>query len=113
MSAEMINRDTYNNIKEMMGEEYFAELVETFLKDTANLIEGLQRDLKEENIDSFRRNAHSLKSNSASLGAERLSSLGLECEIMGKSGDLSSADAKLEQIRSEFELVKEEIINLG
>ena len=42
--------------------------------------------LADANVEEFRRAAHSLKSNSANLGAMTLAALAKELEMMGKAG---------------------------
>ena len=46
--------------------------------------------------------AHSLKSNSADLGAATLRDLCKDAELMGKQGELGGAEALVSLIRSEY-----------
>jgi HPt (histidine-containing phosphotransfer) domain-containing protein len=80
MSEPAIDRAIYDDLKETVGEEFFKELVDTFLIDTTMLIGDLREALGKNDTDTVRRTAHSLKSNSATFGASRLS---LQLEIEG------------------------------
>jgi HPt (histidine-containing phosphotransfer) domain-containing protein len=55
------------------------------------------------NAEQLRRAAHSLKSNSANLGAMALSARCKELEMMGKAGTLEGADGKLAVVTQGYE----------
>lgn len=102
----IIDMPTYNQLKELMGVEFIAELVDTYNNETKALIEQLGQALVSGEAASFRRCAHSIKSSSASLGALVFSQQAHELELMGKANDLSGAGQKLEQLAADFLLVK-------
>ncbi|MEM7738127.1 MAG: Hpt domain-containing protein [Deinococcota bacterium] len=54
----------------------------------------------------LRRIAHSLKSNSATLGAKRLGELFAELEQQSRVGDLTQAPVLIPAIQQEFTVVK-------
>jgi HPt (histidine-containing phosphotransfer) domain-containing protein len=86
--------------------EFLIELIDTYLDDSPRLLEAMHQALEAGNAEGFRRAAHSLKSNSASLGAMPLSRLAKELEEIGKSGTLASAPSQLAQAEAEYALVK-------
>lgn len=92
--------------------EFMSDLVATYLKDAPDLLNQLQVSLDRNATAEFQRAAHTLKSNSASFGANVLSNLCREMETMGKSGDLSDASTTLAQALAEFERVKAALLAL-
>jgi HPt (histidine-containing phosphotransfer) domain-containing protein len=72
MTEQVIDRTTFDQLKEMMGADFIGELIDTYLEDSPQLIAALNRALASGDCESFRRAAHSLKSNSASFGAAGL-----------------------------------------
>jgi HPt (histidine-containing phosphotransfer) domain-containing protein len=65
----------------------------------------MRRALGEKDVDSFRRAAHSLKSNAASFGAMTLSTLAGELEALARSGSLDGAAPRVERLADECEQV--------
>ena len=61
------------------------------------------RALVETDLDAFRRAAHSLKSNSETLGATGLAALARELETMARAGSLHGAGERLEPLGAEYE----------
>jgi two-component system sensor histidine kinase/response regulator len=109
MSEPAIDRIIYDDLKETVGDDFFQELVDTFLIDTTALVNDLGAALGKNDIDTVRRTAHSLKSNSATFGAAKLSQLAKDVEMMAKDGDLEDGYSKLEAISDEYRRVKQEI----
>jgi HPt (histidine-containing phosphotransfer) domain-containing protein len=111
MDKQVIDRNTYDQLKEMAGEDYIGELVDAYLDDSPQLIAAMRDCLKSNDADAFRRSAHSLKSNSASLGAITLSGMARELEMVGKSGDLTGAPPLLEQLTLEYDHVRKQLMD--
>ncbi len=86
---------TFDELKQMSGEDFIGELIDTFLEDSPKLIAEMKTALKNDDADAFRRAAHSLKSNSATFGATHLSDLSRELEMLGKEKRLSEAGPRL------------------
>lgn len=89
-----------DELVEMMG-----FLSETFLEDTPLLIGAIQEGLAQRNADQVRFNVHTLKSSSATLGAEHLAHLCLLLENQSKAKDLSQGDELVREIMTELERV--------
>ncbi len=102
----IIDIKTYIQLKEFMGADFVAELIDTYNLETQDLIEQLGQALRSGEAASFGRTAHSIKSSSASLGALAFSQLARELEMMGKANNLSGAATKLEQLSFDFLQVK-------
>ena len=102
----VINQATFDELKQMSGADFINELIDTFLEDSPKLIEEMESALKANNVDSFRRAAHSLKSNAATFGANSLSSLAKELEILGKENKLNETGNKLKALEEAYESVR-------
>ena len=104
----MTNLDTsaIETLKEVMEDE-FNLLLDTFFEDSVQRIRDLRTDLDNADAEAFRRTAHSLKGSASNLGAIGLAGLCLKAEEMGLCGKLDGANALIEQIDTEYQLVSE------
>ena len=108
----VIDKKTFAELKQMSGAEFLNELMDTFLEDSPKLIEEMWSALKVNNVDSFRRAAHSLKSNAATFGANELFALAKELEMLGKENKLTETGDRLKALQESYESVREELSEL-
>jgi HPt (histidine-containing phosphotransfer) domain-containing protein len=108
----VIDEKTFAELKQMSGAEFINELIDTFLDDSPKLIEEMESALKVNNVDSFRRAAHSLKSNAATFGANELFALAKELEILGKENKLTETGNRLKALQESYESVLKELSEL-
>ena len=108
----VIDEKTFAELKQMSGAEFINELIDTFLEDSPKLIEEMESALKLNNMDSFRRAAHSLKSNAATFGANELFALAKELEMLGKENKLSETGDRLMVLEEAYESVRKELSEL-
>jgi HPt (histidine-containing phosphotransfer) domain-containing protein len=101
MSETLIDKEAWERMKSMTGPAFLVELIDVFLKDSPELITQMQTGLLAGDVESVRRAAHSLKSNSASFGADRLAAVARELEMIAKSGTLDGAESKLAAVEAE------------
>ena len=104
----VIDTTTFEELKQMSGEDFINELIDVFLDDAPNLINGMKAALAVQDVESFRRNAHSLKSNANTFGATELGLLARELEFMAKENNLNIED-RLDILREAFATVAEEL----
>jgi HPt (histidine-containing phosphotransfer) domain-containing protein len=104
----IIDRATFEELKQMSGADFINELIDAFLDDGPNMISQMQTALAAKDVESFRRNAHSLKSNANTFGATELGVLAKEMELMGKEKNLDIGN-RLEILNEEFRRVAEEL----
>ncbi|RPJ26259.1 MAG: Hpt domain-containing protein [Chloroflexi bacterium] len=102
----VIDRVTFEELKQMSGADFINELIDAFLDDAPNMISQMQIALVAKDVESFRRNAHSLKSNANTFGALELGMLARELEYMGRENNLDIGD-RLEVLNEAFERVAE------
>lgn len=83
-----IDKTTFEELKQMSGADFINELIDAFLDEAPIMIGNMQAALAIQDVESFRRNAHSLKSNANTFGALELGALARELELMGKQNNL-------------------------
>jgi HPt (histidine-containing phosphotransfer) domain-containing protein len=84
----VIDQSTFNELKQISGEDFITELIDAFLEDAPNMIRNMQLALETKDVESFRRNAHSMKSNANTFGAMELAALAKGLELKAKENDL-------------------------
>jgi HPt (histidine-containing phosphotransfer) domain-containing protein len=104
----VIDKETFEELKRMSGADFIDELIDAFLDDGPHMISQMEAALTAQDVESFRRNAHSLKSNANTFGAMELGSLAKELEMMGKEKNLEVGN-KLDILKAEFHTVSEEL----
>lgn len=102
MTQPLINQEAWETIKSMMDSAFLVELIDVYLNDSPQLIEQMRTGLAAGDVETVRRAAHSLKSNSASLGANRLANAARELEFIAKGGTLDGAGMRFEVVEAEF-----------
>ncbi|HAV78236.1 MAG TPA: histidine kinase [Anaerolineae bacterium] len=104
----IIDRTIFEELKQMSGEDFITELIDAFLDDAPNMLANMQSALEAKDVESFRRNAHSLKSNANTFGAAELGVLARELEQMGRDNDLEIGN-RLDVIKEAYSKVAEEL----
>jgi CheY-like chemotaxis protein/HPt (histidine-containing phosphotransfer) domain-containing protein len=100
------------NLRELGGNDFLAEVIDTFLADAPNLLATLRRSLDEKDADELRRAAHTLKSNAATLGAGSFSELCRELEGSAKSGELEGASELVDRIERDYQQLQDALAEL-
>lgn len=108
----VIDQTTFHELKLMSGEDFINELIDTFLEDAPKLIDEIRAALNANDADSFRRAAHSIKSNASTFGASQLAALAKELETLGKENKLQETGDKLGVLQAEYESVRQELDGL-
>jgi HPt (histidine-containing phosphotransfer) domain-containing protein len=89
------------SLRELGGDDFLAEVIDTFLADMETLLATLRRALAEGDAAEVRRMAHTLKSNGATLGATEFAELCRALEKQAKDGRLEDAPALVARIEVE------------
>ena len=111
MPASQIDMNTFNDLKESTGADYIGELIDAFLDDAPNLFSQMKAALANKDAESFRRAAHSMKSNAATFGAMELSLLAKELESLARENDLEIGN-RLEVMEDTFHQVESQLRTL-
>lgn len=114
-SDPVIDRTALNELMESIGNDpdFLAELIGDFYDDTAQQLETARQALADGDAESLRRAAHSLKSTSASFGAQRMSRLCRQLEEMGKTGQTEGGSQLADQIEAEFRQAQSALDAIG
>lgn len=107
----IIDQAIFEELKQMSGEDFINELIDAFLEDAPNMLTNMKTALEAGDVESFRRNAHSLKSNANTFGATELGSLAKELEFMAKDNNLDIGN-RLEDLNEAYGKVAEELRGL-
>jgi HPt (histidine-containing phosphotransfer) domain-containing protein len=104
----VIDQATFEELKQMSGEDFINELIEAFLDDGPNMLNNMQIALETKDVESFRRNAHSLKTNAITFGAMELGAQAKELEYMARENNLDVGD-RLERLNQAFAIAAAEL----
>ena len=89
------------------GEPDFArEMMDLYVENAPQLITAIQRAIEQNAPADLQRSAHSLKGNSASLGAQRMSTLSFELEKLGRAATIEGALPIAAEVEQEFDRVR-------
>lgn len=108
----VIDKTTFDELKQMSGADFINELIDTLLEDAPKIIDELKSALEADNADSFRRAAHSLKSNAATFGASQLAALAKELEMLGKENKLHETGDRLRALEEAYQSASLELKEL-
>src|SRR5262249_29707935 len=98
VEADPVDREVLARFQASLGDDgaIVLELIDLFLQDTPRLLAELGSALIHDDVATARRVAHTLKSSSASLGAQALAERCQDLELLAESGSL---DGGAEQAR--------------
>ena len=69
MTESLIDQSVFDELRETAGDDFAAELVNTFLEEAPGMLAELKAAVDSGNADAYRRAAHSMKSNANVFGA--------------------------------------------
>lgn len=112
MTDSPIDPAVFAGLVEMTGGEmdFVDELVDTFLEDGQNQLEGMRAAATESDLETLGRAAHSLKSGSLNVGAVELGALCRSLEEAGRSGAVPDAASQIDAIAAEFDGARRELL---
>ncbi len=108
--TQHISYDALSSLKDMM-EDDFIFLIDTFIQDSQERVATLHDLVGCDEPDAIRRAAHSFKGSCSNLGAVRLASLCAALEAKALAQDLHSFEADLVDIKAEFLIVKQMMLD--
>jgi DNA-binding response OmpR family regulator len=110
--AEAVVFDRSGLIDRMMNDEELARIVtESFLEDIPQQIGALRGYLETGDASGAKRQAHTIKGASANVGGECLCEVALEIELAARVGDLEFAKARMVELESQFDRLKQAMTN--
>jgi histidine phosphotransfer protein HptB len=106
MSDTSVNFTKLEEMKDVMG-EIFIQLVPAYLEQSDEMIAEMPDLLSNGDLETLERHAHSMKSSSLNVGAERLGKIACELEdISRSSGNTDILSEKIDAITDEYMKVK-------
>ena len=102
----VIDIKTFDELRQVSGADFLNELIDAFLDDAPKMIQQIRTALTNKDVESFRRNAHSLKSNAKTFGATGLAELSMELESIGRDNRLDAVGDRLEKLSVEYARVE-------
>ena len=99
MSESLIDQSVFDALRETAGDDFAAELVNTFLEEAPGMLADLKAAAGGGDADAYRRAAHSLKSNANVFGASALAELARRLELsgLGQASDAADLEAEYER----------------
>ncbi|NYT02022.1 MAG: PAS domain S-box protein [Methanosarcinales archaeon] len=110
-----LDQRSLDRLRELQVEgepEIIHELADLFLSHAPARIQAIIQAVEQRDADALLREAHSLKSSSANMGALRLSELSRQLEVMGRSSRMEGAKEKVEELGPEFRRVEVALASL-
>jgi two-component system, sensor histidine kinase and response regulator len=111
---EEISRDKMSGALEMIrmlpgnrGMEILRKVVDLYLASTPTLLQTLREAESGGDAEKLKAAAHSFKSSSANLGAQKLADVCKELETLGRKGSTQGALPLLMQVEEEYRIVRD------
>ena len=98
--------DQIRSLDPSHGSELVNKILHAFLESAEGYVQLLNQAFLDNDAETIRKTAHTLKSSSANIGAEALSTVFKQIEAYGKSGELTLA----ESLRSEMLTLYQQVI---
>jgi HPt (histidine-containing phosphotransfer) domain-containing protein len=98
--------------REFMGEEadsFIATITSMYIENVPGLIRDMEDALKDADRVTLVRAAHTLKSNSATIGARKLAEMSADLEKAGKDSSSEELAVKIAQAKDELDKVLQEL----
>jgi len=95
-----IDMPTFLELKDAMGSDFIAEMVDTYCQDASMLMTELIQAQHSGDAMAFTRLAHSIKSTSLTFGALAFGDLARELEMLGREGHFEDTLEKVEQLNT-------------
>lgn len=109
MDGAAIEKEIRSKAKEWVdeyGADFLVELIDVYLADTPNRLVLLRQAIEGGDAETCVREAHTLKSSSANLGALELSASAKEMEAAGRAGRTASLADEIGRFEGQFAAVK-------
>jgi CheY-like chemotaxis protein/HPt (histidine-containing phosphotransfer) domain-containing protein len=107
---ETLNPKTLDTIRALGGDgrpDILGRAVESYFSHSPSVLASLRNAVSQADVEGIRSAAHSLKSSSANLGAERTAALSKDLEVLARAGSTEGAEQLLESIVVEYESARE------
>lgn len=112
--AESVHLDhkTLERLRGFLSDDKLVMLLNRYVDDSARLVQQLDQACQQQEQDTARRCAHSLKSTSANVGALLMSDLARALEDLARTGQLVELLARMPDLHNALEMAKAAIAAL-
>lgn len=108
MTTTHLDRDILDELRVIMGSD-FGGLLHTFLQDSKQRVEAIQREFAALNATGLRAAAHSFKGSSGNMGARQLAQLCKQLEELALAGDVAGCAPLVSGLAAEFAAVRQDV----
>jgi len=109
--ANHIDNVALNELKEILDDDFIL-LVETYISDTDGRISHLEQGIADQDAETIKTVAHSIKGSSSNLFAITLTALCQKVEDKGRAGSVEGLEPLFEEIKIEYQQVRDELSQL-
>lgn len=109
MELDNIEKEIAEKAKDWIddyGADFLVELIDVYLDDTPTRLAQLRQALDGGDAETMTREAHTLKSSSANVGAMALSALAQQVELAGRNGRTDCVAGEIGRMSAIFARVK-------
>ena len=109
MEQQAIEKEINDKAEEWIAEygaDFLVELIDVYLEDASNRLIQLHAALASGDNETATREAHTLKSSSANVGAMGMSVIAKEIEAAARQGKTDKVAEKAQRMEDDFQLVK-------
>jgi signal transduction histidine kinase/CheY-like chemotaxis protein/HPt (histidine-containing phosphotransfer) domain-containing protein len=109
IQRDVINRVALDNIRALShdrGDALVQKVISAYVDDTPQHLQTLRQAIAGQDPNCVRKVAHSLKSASANVGAQKLAQLARDMEHLGRAETTEGADGILTDMEQEFQAVR-------
>jgi len=103
MTENEIDRAVFDSLRDSVGDDFIGELVDTFGEEAPSMINNMRQAFSTHDAETFRREAHSMKTNAATFGANSLADLARSLEQLARENQLELVGDHLDLFESLYQ----------
>lgn len=100
--TEVLDAHALDRLREWGGEKLLAQMIRLFIANSPARMDQIRSGVSSGDPSEAEKGAHSLKSSSANIGADRVRALAADTERAGAAGDAAAVAALLPELEEAF-----------
>ncbi|NPD47696.1 MULTISPECIES: Hpt domain-containing protein [unclassified Lentimicrobium] len=109
----MINKATFNSNYEIFDREIVKEIIDIYIAEYPERMVNLEKNIKENDLESLYKNAHSMKGVTANFFDKETEEFARQLESKGREGDSTGLEEIFEELKKASESLIDELEALG
>jgi HPt (histidine-containing phosphotransfer) domain-containing protein len=109
MEEIIIDNDIINELREIGDDEFLGELINTFISQSDDIIDQIEKSYFENNNTLLSQLSHKLKGSSLNIGAIKLGAISKYLELNTKNGFPDDTFTKIHELKETYKLTKEKL----